>query len=146
MSKTPIKKAAKRIPKTKEDIKSQVELNQKVEHIKDVVRTIFPLLKGVDTIYEAQTVVNALSGFISAHLETKLGEIKLNDITIDLSKEEDSKIKSSLLSIVESMKDEPAKDLSQMLERLGRALSEFGANKFLSQPMTEISITDIVKE
>lgn len=146
MAKTPIKKAAKRKNSTKEEIVAQIEMDAKVAHLKNLIRAMFPYLEPVDTIYDAQTVVNALSGFIQAHVEKKLSEIKLSDIVIDLSKEEESKIKTSILALMELLKDEPASDLSKTLERLGRALSEFGANKFLKQPMTEISITDIVKE
>lgn len=146
MSTTPIKKAAKRKNMTKEEVKSQIELNEKVVHLKDTVRTVFTSLESLDTIYDAQTVVNALSGFIAAHIEQKLMEIKLSDIFIDLTKEEDSKIKTSILDIINNMRDEPAKELSQTLERLGKAFSELGAHNFLKQEMNTIKITDIVKE
>lgn len=146
MAKTPIKKAAKRNNLSKDEIKSQLEMDTKVNHLKDVIRSLFPHLETLDTIYDAQTVVNALSGFISAHVEKKLSEIKLSDVSIDLSKEEDSKIKTSIEALIELLQDEPAKDLSQTLERLGKAFSELGAHNFLKKSMSEISVTDIVEQ
>lgn len=143
MSKT-LKKAVKRAVKSTQQIKAEISQNEKVTHIKEVVAKVFPLLE-VDTVYDAQTVVNALSGFISAHVEAELYKIKLSDVNIDLSKEEDSKIKTAMVGLIDLLKDEPAKDLAQTLERLGKVFAEFGAAKFLKEPMTAIKIEDILK-
>ncbi len=144
MPKTPIKKAAKRQNATKEDLEVQIRATQANEHIKEICKEIFPHLEGLDTIYDAQTAVNALSGFIMAHVENKLCTIKMNEITIDLSKEEDSKIKDTVLKLAELLKDEPAKSLSSVLDRMGQVFSRLGAEKFLKQPMTDITIDDII--
>ena len=129
--------------KSKDQIVEEMKHKDNVAHIKDVVGKIFPLLK-VDTIYDAQTVVNALSGFIMAHTEAKLKEIKLNEVTIDLSKEDESKIKTSMLAIIDLMKDEGAKELSEILERLGKTFSQYGSHEFLKKPMSAISIDNIL--
>ena len=60
-----------RINKSKEQILADMASKQKVEHIKEVVRKVFPLLK-VPTIYDGQTTLNALTGFIKADLEEKI--------------------------------------------------------------------------
>jgi len=90
------KKQSVKSPISKEELVAQMQHKQNVEHIKQVVRDIWPYLADQDTIYDAQTVANALSGFISAHIEKKVNEIKVVDLPIDLSKEKDSKIKSAL--------------------------------------------------
>lgn len=139
-----LKQSLKRINKTKEEVASDIKRAEKVAHMKDVVRAIYPLLEGQSTIYDAQTVVNALSGFITAHIEKKVLDIKLNDIEIDLSKEDPSKIKSSIVDIIALMKDESAQELTETLERLGRALSQYSANTFMKKPMAEIKLEDIL--
>jgi hypothetical protein len=139
-----LKKSVKRINKSKEEISEDIKHAEKVAHMKEVVKAIYPLLEGQDTIYDGQTVVNALSGFITAHIEKKVLDIKMSDLEIDLSKEEPSKIKSSIVDIIALMQNESAQELTETLERLGRALSQYSANTFMKKPMAEIKIEDIV--
>jgi hypothetical protein len=139
-----LKKAIKKVPKTKDEIASDIARSQKVEHMKDVVRYVYPIIEKVDSIYDAQTVVNALSGFIMAHVEAKSLELKLVDLPIDLSGEENNKIKEAIVKLIELMKDEPAKELSSILERLGKTLGDYGAAEFLKNPMSELPITKIL--
>lgn len=146
MSNKTLKKAIKRINKSKEEIQADMTHTAKTNHLKEVVRNMFPSLEKVDTIYDAQTTVNALSGFITALIEKKVLEIRLSDLVIDLSKEEDSKIKTAILEIIETMKDESAQELSETLERFGSTLGKLGAHKFLEKPMTEITIDDILSK
>lgn len=141
---TPLKKAAKRKPASKEALEMQIRATQANEHIKEVCAEVFPHLEGLDTIYDAQTAVNALSGFIAAHVEEKLNGIKMEEIKIDLSKEEDGKIKDAVLKLAELFKDEKAKSLSSILDRMGQAFSRLGAEKFLKQPMSDIKLGDII--
>jgi len=138
------KKQSVKSPISKEELVAQMQHKQNVEHIKQVVRDIWPYLADQDTIYDAQTVANALSGFISAHIEKKVNEIKVVDLPIDLSKEKDSKIKSAIESIMKLLENESAKDTAATLERLGKTFSEYSANKMLKQPMDTITVNDIV--
>lgn len=139
-----IKKAAKRKPLSKDDLEVQIRATQANDHIKEVCKEIFPLLEGLDTIYDSQTAVNALSGFILAHVENALCAIKMNEIKIDLSKEEDSKIKDVVLKMAEMLQGEPAKALSSILDRMGQVFSRLGAEKFLKQPMSAVTLDDII--
>lgn len=146
MSTKTLKKAIKRVNKSKEEISTEIAHTEKTNHLKEVVRSMFPVLEKVDTIYDSQTTVNALSGFITALIEKKVSDIKLSDLEIDLSKEEDSKIKTAILEIMELMKDENAQELSETLERFGSTLGKLGAHKFLEKPMNEITIDDILSK
>lgn len=139
-----IKKAAKRINKTKEQVETEIKIQQTNNHIKEICSSIFPHLEKLDTIYDAQTAVNALSGFIMAHIEERLCSIKLDEIKIDLSKEEDGKIKTAVLALAELLKDEKAKSLASILDRFGQTFSRLGAEKFLKQSMAEVKLEDIV--
>lgn len=109
-----------------------------------MVRQLFPSLEKVDSIYDAQTVVNALAGFIDAHVEQKVQEIKLKEITIDLSKEEDSKIKTAIEELISMFPEESAQELSESLEKLGTVFGKFAADKYLKQPMSVITVDDLV--
>jgi predicted hydrocarbon binding protein len=132
--------------KSKEEIVEDIKRTEKVKQIKETVRKVYPLLEPLDTIYDAQTVCAALAGLIKADVEEKLEKFKLSDVEIDLSKEKDSKIKVQMIALLDLLKDEPAQDLSQVLERLGRAFSDFGSTKFLKNPMSELKIEDILAE
>jgi len=147
MSKT-LKKAIKRINKTKEEVTNDMRRAEKVAHLKEIVRETFPVLEQVDSIYDAQTVVNALSGFILAHLENKLKDIKLSECEIltYLAKEEKGPIRTALEDLYLKFKDEPAKELSEALQKLGDTFTNFGADKFLRNPMTSIKVGDIIAE
>ncbi len=134
-----------RTNKSKEQILLEMKQMEKVKHIKEVVRKVYPLLD-VDTIYDAQTVLNAIQGFVKVDLEERLDQIKLSDLKLDFSKEKDSKIKTAMQAIVEVMKEEPADEFSQTIERLSRAFSDFGAQKFLKNPMTDLKIDEILAE
>ena len=129
--------------KSKDEITEEIKRTQKIAHIKKVVKDIFPKLE-VETIYDAQTVLNALSGFIKADLEDKTIEIKLGDLDIDLKKEKESKIKKSMVEIIRFMADEPAMDFAEILDRLSKAFYDFGATKFIKGPMSEVSLEDLL--
>ncbi len=147
MSNQTLKKAIKRVKnKTKEEIAGDMKMQEKVKQIKEMVRLIFPVIEKVDTVYDAQTVVNALSGFIAALIESKVALIKLQELDIDLSKEEDSKIKTAILGIMDLMKDESAQELSETLERLGTTLQQYIVHKHMSAPMETIKIDDLVSK
>lgn len=141
-----LKKAIKRVNKSKEQIQSDIAQQQKVAHIKEVVRQLFPTVEVLDTVYDAQTAVNALSGFIAAHIENVVAKIKLSELPIDLSQEEDSKIKTAIVEIMEMMKDESAQELSETLERLGTTLQQYIIHTHMSAPMSTITIDNLLSK
>jgi hypothetical protein len=134
----------KKEPKSKGQIIDEIKSKQNVEKQKSLVRAIFPLLSKNKSIYDAQTALNAVSGFISFGIDKKIAEFKVSEIEIDLSKEEDSEIKKSVVKILDLIKDEDAKALSILLEKLGNSFAQFGAAEFLKNPMKKIKVEDIV--
>lgn len=122
-----------------------MEQQKKVVQIKEIVRKVFPLLT-VDTVYDGQTTVNALAGLIAGEIDKKVASIKLSEIMIDLSEEKDSKIKYSMVEILNHFQEESAQELSETLERLGDTLQAYGAHTFLKQPMDSIKLSDILSE
>lgn len=146
MSNQTLKKAIKRVNKTKKEIVNDMQMQDKVKHIKEVVRNIFPMIEKLDSVYDAQTAVNALSGFISAYIEQRVAVIKLSELPIDLSKEEESNIKTAILEIMELLKDESAQEVSETLERLGTTLQQYIIHTHMTQPMSSIKIDDLVSK
>ncbi len=134
-----------RVNKSKEQIEADLKQIEKVKHIKHIVRETFPLLK-VDTIYDAQTVLNALQGFIKVELEKRVDDIKIRDLNLSFKEEKDSNIKETMVNIIRFMAEESADDFSQIAERLARAFSDFGAQKFLKNPMDSLKIEEILAE
>lgn len=131
--------------KSKAQIADDMRRIAQNKHVKEVVQKIFPLLK-VPTIYDGQTVVNAIAGFIKADLEEKTDVVKMSEVVIDLSKEKENEIKTSMVAIIELMKDEKAQDLSQILEKMGQVFSQYGSEKFLKNPMSSLLLNEILKE
>lgn len=134
----------KRIPKSKEELKAQMAHLQMIEHQKKVVRMIFPVLADMKTIYDAQTVVNALSGFIKAALAEKQTQYKVRDFDIDLSKEKKSAVKDKVIEVCELLAGENADDVTALLDRFGSGLGQYGAKKYLENPMKVIKMEDFV--
>lgn len=130
---------------SKEQIKEQIANEAKIQHIKGIVRTAFPLIQKVDTVYDAQTAVNALGGLIEAEIENKVRAIKLSELTIDLSKEKDSKIKTAILKLYDAFKDESAQEFAETMERIGTTLQAHVANEGMKGKM-KIKVDDIVSK
>lgn len=133
----------KRKSLSKEQIVEKIATEAKIAKIKEVVRKAFPSIEKMDSIYDAQTVVNAFGGFIASEIEKKVLEIKLSDIKLDFSEETDGKIKDALVELTELLKDESAQELSETMERLGTTLQSYTSDKAMRQPMS-ITIDDIV--
>jgi len=131
---------------SKEDIVKEMEQKQKVVHLKEVVRMIYPTLEKVDTIYDAQTAINALAGFIDLEIEKKLKQIKMADIVIDLSGQEQGKITDAMNELIGLLKDESAEEASETLDRLAQVFGQFGMHKFLKGPMSDLKVTELVTD
>lgn len=130
---------------SKEEITRQMENENKIKHIKEVVTKAFPLIENLDSVYDAQTAVNALAGLLAAEVEKKVGLIKISEIEIDLSKEKDGNIKTAILEMISLFPDESAQELSETMERLGTTLQSYVANEGMKAKMN-IKVTDIVSK
>jgi hypothetical protein len=134
----------KRINKTKEEIAMEMAKKQVVAQEKILAKKMFELISNVDTIYDAQTVVNALSGYIKYEVQVRNSALTVNDLLIDLSKEKPSKINDAMSALKTEFQNEKALDLANLLERFGKTLAQYGANEFLKNPMDTIKVDDIV--
>lgn len=134
----------KRINKTKDEIAKEMAHKQMIEQQKALARTIFKCIEGQDSIYDAQTVVNALSGFIKYELSVKEASLKLNDLLIDLSNEPKTKITEAMEALKVELQDKNAKELASLLERFGQTLAHYGSAQYMKNPMSTMKVEDIV--
>lgn len=133
-----------RANKSKEEIAQDMVKKQIVLKERELAKIMFQILEGQETIYDAQTVVNALAGYIKYEIQVKNSQFKVNDLLIDLSKEKKNKITEAMESLKAEFQNEPALDLANLLERFGKQLAMYGASEFLKKPMTELSAEDLI--
>lgn len=135
-----------RVNKPKEQLISEAKHVEKVNREKTLVKMMFPHVATQKTIYDAQTALSALSGFIKFGTDTVLGKLTVKDLKIDLSKEESSEVKTAILNIMGLIELENAKEMAGLLERFGNTLAQYSANQFMKKPMSDITIDDIVSK
>lgn len=133
-----------RVNKSKEEIAAQLAHKQKVDRQRVLARLIFPFIQDQKTIYDAQTVVNALAGYLKQDFETKTRAIVVKDLTVDLSKEEESPIKTAVLNLQGLLQAESADSAIEILQLVGNGLSQFASKKYMENPMNIIPVDEFV--
>ena len=133
-------------PKSKEQIAQEMKRNEKIKRDKILVKLMFPFLENMKTIYDAQTVLSAVSGYMKADLASKTAELRVKDLVVDLSKEEDNDITHAMKNILEQLQEENAEDMAELLKRFSDILPQIGSNEYLKGPMSSLKITDILHE
>ena len=136
----------KRENKNKAQIEAEMKQQQKVKNDKILVKLLFPFIENMKSIYDAQTALSAMSGYIKASFISKTDEIRVKDLTVDLSKEEDTEITTAMKHILEQLQEERAEDMTDLLDRFANILPKIGANEFLKGPMSTLKITDILTD
>lgn len=145
----------KRTNKSKDEIlydirqKEQIERDEtkrkdKVDREKALCKLIWPFIETQDTIYDAQTVLNALSGYITFSLTKKYEDIKVSNLDLDFTKEPESKLKTAIVSLAGLVALEGAKDSASLLERFGKTLAQYGSSQYLKKPMATLKMKDII--
>lgn len=134
----------KRVNKKKDEIAAIVKRTAEIDHQKTLVRLMWPFISNGLTMYEAQTAANATAGFIKARLQEKESELKVKNLSIDLKGAEEGVVKNSMLHILQVIESEDAKNVADLLERLGKTLQLYAANQFMKQPMKKITVDEIV--
>lgn len=133
----------KRINKTKNEIAQEMAYTEKLKRFKSMATRIFPLLV-TDTIYDAQTALDAVSGFIKEDIAIRESAWKVNDLPIDFSSQPEGKITNTMNAIKVELQQENALEVSEFLELFSRTFTSFGSKQFLAKPMSEISMDDII--
>ena len=133
----------KRENKTKEQIVAEAEQKKEMNKQVALAKKIFETLKGQKTLYDAQTVLNAVAGFTTEAIRVKERNITISELEITLPKvKKMDSVSKNVEELIALLKDEKAQNVSILMRQMGQNLSEMGANKFLKSEMSSIKITD----
>lgn len=135
----------KRFPKSKDQILSEMEYSAKLTRFKSMANRLFPLLQ-TDTIYDAQTALEAVSGFVNFELSEKESSFKINDLKLDFSEQPEGKITNVMKAIKVELQQEGAKEAAEFLEMFAKTFSQYGSSQFLKKPMSEITAEEIISK
>ena len=132
--------------KTKEENIEHIKAVEKAHKEKEITKRIFPLLQDCKTIYDAQTTLGAVAGFLQEGVQEELHKIIANQVTLDTSKVESETIKKAMEDIFKEIENEPAYVTSQILNKISSIFTAHGADKFLQNPMSSLPIEEIINE
>lgn len=132
--------------KSKGEVEAGIKLVQSVQRTKVLARMIYPYLEGLDTVYDAQTAVNAASGHIKYGLVKAEDKLKISDLEMDLKTGKDSAVKQAVIHILTMFEHEPASEIQKVLELMGNKFPEHVATVGLKQPMASIPMNDFIAE
>ena len=134
----------KRINKSKEQIRDDMQNVERMKREKALFKKVWPFIQEGLTIYDAQTVLGAVSGYIQLAIESEVAKMKVGDLIIDVSKEKDCPVKASLQKVLEELKNEDAKEVAQLLEKFGRVFSMYAAHEYMKKDIKELKVDDLV--
>lgn len=134
----------KRANLTKEQLESRIEYNLEIERQKALARKIFPFIENMKTVYDGQTVVNAVAGYLKFELLKCEEALKVSDVPIDLSNEKSSEIKTAMEGIIDAVQMDSAKETIALLETMGSKLPGYLAGVHMKDPMDTIKIGDFI--
>lgn len=136
----------KRINKTKEQVKAEMLVKQDVEQEHKLALMIFPYLKKMDTLYDAQTLLHGISGYVHHELEKKMNGVKVSELPVDLSQEKEGVFRDAFKDLLVLLQDEDADHTVKFMKRFGDMLGYFGSKEYLKNPMSMINEEDLIKK
>lgn len=130
--------------KSKAELQAELDHKAKIDHQKTVARLIFPFIEDQPTIYDAQTVVNAAAGYIKYGTQQKAIALSVKDLSIDLSKEPVSPLKTAVENVLNLLQDENADGAVALLERFGSGLGQYASVQYMKNPMNIIPVDEFI--
>lgn len=138
----------KRINKTKEQIVADMKRKNSEESAKKIARDVFPFLTTNKTIYDSQTTVSAVSGYLKYELSKRINDIKVSNIREGvnelLKSEKKSIIKTAIVEILDSIDGQNVNDVTIVLDKISDGFGKYGAIQFLKKPMSELKMKDFI--
>ena len=140
------KQKSPRVNKTKEELAKELQKRKHIEEQRKLAHAVFPTVGKLKSVYDAQTAFNSVAGFTKQELNRKTAEIKMSDLEIDLSKEQDSDIKNVIEKMLFITKDENANDVIELLELMGNQLPVFLAGKAMKGKMSQVTAKEFIAD
>lgn len=134
----------KRVNKTKEEIAYDMKVQQVAKEKVALVKRIYPHLKNQKSIYDAQTVLYGLAGYIKAELQKRERQPLIKDLALDFSKEKEGIMTDMLLALHNDFSEEKAWSFAALLNEFGDSLQKYGAHKYMQQGMDAITEEEII--
>lgn len=128
----------------KSNLKALLNQKQKIERQKTVAKLIFPFIANLPTVYDAQTAVYAIAGYIELEMIKKEQGLKISDLLLDLSREKEGEITTAMRLILGQLEIENAKESMDLLKTFGDKLPQFLSNRHLTDPMSTITSEDFI--
>lgn len=132
----------KRVNKSKPEILDEMAKRAKIERQKELIRRIFPLLE-VDTMYDMQTALLAVSGYIKEDIERKVQIFNVNDMLLDFKGEPDTKITKVMNAIKTELQMENAVEVMDTLETFGNFIPNIGVEAYLKKDAKDLTLKDL---
>lgn len=134
----------KQFNKVREEKKTEAERKAKVKQDIVTAKEIFAYIADMTTIYDAQTVLNAINGFVKLAMIERENKLTIRDLSIDLSKEKNSEIRAAMEQIIMHVEDKNAKQTARLIEVMSSKLPEFLSLTHLKDPMSTIKVEDFI--
>ena len=136
----------KRINKTKEQIKAEMLVKQDIEKEHKLAILLFPYLQRMETVYDAQTLLHGIAGYVSHELEKKMNGVKVSELPVNLSQEKEGIFRDTFGELLVVLKDEDADHTIKFMKRYGDMLGYYGAKEYMKNPMSIIKEEDLIKK
>lgn len=133
-----------RTNKTKQIITEEIRRQDDLKREIALCKLIWPIIATQESIYDAQTILNATSGFINFGFQKEMDKVKVRDLKIDLAKEPESEIKEAMISLLALLEPEKSKETASLLERFGKTLAQYGSAQYLKNSMSVLKMKDII--
>lgn len=134
----------KRVNKTKEQLISESKRKAETDRQIVLAKKIFPFIATSKTVYDAQTILGALSGLLELEILRKTGEIKVSEMVIDFSKQPKGEITDIMKAIYDGLMNEGAESASKMLKVMSDKLPQYLANVHIKDSMDTIPMDKFI--
>lgn len=135
-----------RVNKTKDQLKAEMLLKQDISHEKQLATLIFPYLQKQATVYDAQTLLHGIAGYLHHELENKTNKVLVSELPVDLTQEKDGAFRDAFAELLVLLKEEKADKAIKFMKRYGDMLGYYGSKEYLKNPMSIIKEEDLIKE
>lgn len=121
---------------SKQQLAQQQKQTERVNRAKGMARIAFKHMEGIKTIYDAQTVFNAVAGHLMYGLEIAENKLTVGELELDLETGKESDVKTAVLAIIEDLKGSNAKEARSLMDEIGNKLPQYVALQHMQDPMT----------
>lgn len=129
---------------SKSEIEASIKTGLAVEKSKTLARKIFPAIANMDTVYDGQTVLNALAGYIENEIQKRSFALTVEDLGLNFDMEKESPIKDAVIELLASVNMERAIEAADMMKLMSSKLPGYLAGVHMKDKMETITIDQFI--